>query len=202
MAQVERSLPAWTVFAGETFWESWMSASPLQMMIIVLCVSIIASDLYAHRVRNAWLLSALLLGAGWMGWEWLQNAEASLPWNALTGLLIGLVVLLPFHIFGLMGAGDVKFFATLGFLLGGKALLPIWIIGSLLGGMHAVIIALSRYAERHSAGSLVMVQARVRESRLWQNVLVARQGRKGLPYAAYLAIGAIFTIFVPSLMHW
>lgn len=179
-----------------------MLASPLQIMIIALCVSIIVSDLYAHRVRNAWLLSVFLLGAGWMGWEWLQSAGSLSPWSALAGLLVGLVVLLPFYAFGLMGAGDVKFFATLGFLLGSKALLPIWIIGSLLGGVHAVLVLLSRYAERHSTGGMVMIQARVRESQLWQNVLMARQGRKGLPYAAYLAIGALFTIFVPRLMHW
>ena len=101
-----------------------------------------------------------------------------------------------------MGAGDVKFFATLGFLLGGKALLPIWIIASLLGGVHAVIILVFRVLMRYSGSGLAALQAQVIEWHLWQRVLIAREGRKGLPYAAYMAIGALITMKFTTLTHW
>jgi len=121
---------------------------------------------------------------------------------ALAGLLIGLVVLLPGYIFGWMGAGDVKFFAVLGFLLGAKALLPIWIVGSLLGGIHALAIVGSRHWVRNYGYPLASLQTSINESRLWQQVLAARQGRVGLPYAAYMAMGALLVVFVPDLTHW
>jgi prepilin peptidase CpaA len=173
----------------------------LEAVVVLLCFLTIASDFIEHRVRNAWLMVALLLGAGWMIWSWLKNNNA-VPWMAAFSLLIGLLVLLPFYVMRWMGAGDVKFFATLGFLLGGKALLPIWIIASVLGGLHAVAIVLSRLVSRHAGSGLAAMQAQVGQSLLWQRVLAARDGRKGLPYAAYMAIGALLTMEFPDLTHW
>lgn len=176
-------------------------SQPLEALTVMLCGLTILSDLYAHRVRNVWLLSALCLGGAWMGWLWMQRMSGP-PWTALAGLLIGLVALLPFHVFGWMGAGDVKFFATLGFLLGSKALLPIWIIASVLGGMHAAILLVARKNGVSMAGVVAMMQTSLRASRLWHRVLAARQGRKGLPYAAYMAIGAMCTLYAPNVTHW
>lgn len=175
--------------------------SPLQAVVILLCLLTIASDFIEHRVRNTWLLAALVVGAGWVIWSWLKNNDAP-PWTAGSGLLIGFLVLLPFYVMRWMGAGDVKFFATLGFLLGGKALLPIWIIASMLGGIHAVALLLCRYVMRHAGSGLAAMQAQVGQSYLWQRVLAARNGRKGLPYAAYMAIGALLTMKFTSLTHW
>lgn len=101
-----------------------------------------------------------------------------------------------------MGAGDVKFFAALGFLLGAKALLPIWIIGSLIAGAHAVLILLSRYGFAQPVPGWGAVQSWLSTSALGQRITYARQGRKGLPYAAWLGVGALITIFNPELMHW
>jgi prepilin peptidase CpaA len=175
--------------------------TPLQMLAVVLGALVVASDLYARRVPNAWLLAALLLGACWMGMRWAQG-EAGPPWSALLGLLVGLAVLLPMHVFGWMGAGDVKLFATLGFLLGSKALLPIWIIGNLLAGIHGVAILMSRYWLRHAAPGWGVAQTWVAASPLGRRVALARQGRQGLPYAAYLSIGAMATVFMPPLLRW
>lgn len=164
---------------------------------VVLCVLTIASDLYAHRVRNAWLLAALLLGAVGIVWAWLEDA-APVPWVALAGAVVGLLVLLPFHVLGWMGAGDVKLFAVLGFLLGCKALLPIWIVASLLSGVHVLCVLVMR---RAGAG-WQLLQLKMAGTRAWQYVLAARQGRKGLPFAAYMAVGALLAMAVPQLTRW
>ncbi|GAB3780490.1 A24 family peptidase [Dyella agri] len=164
---------------------------------IALCVLTIASDLYAHRVRNVWLLAALLLGAVGVIWTWLGGTGPT-PWTALAGLVIGLLALLPFHVLGWMGAGDVKLFAVLGFLLGGKALLPIWIVASLFGGAHALCMLLMR---RTGAG-MQRLRMKMAGTRAWQYVLAARQGRKGLPFAAYMAMGALLTVAAPQLTRW
>jgi len=173
----------------------------LTILVVLLCVLIAASDLYARRVPNVWLLSALLLGGGWMCVRWVQG-EAGPPWSALLGLFMGLVVLVPMHVFGWMGAGDVKFFATLGFLLGAKALMPIWIIGSVLAGMHAMAILMSRYWLRHAMPGWHATETWIATSSLGRRIASARNGRQGLPYAAYLAVGAVVTVFTPALLHW
>jgi prepilin peptidase CpaA len=113
-----------------------------------------------------------------------------------------LAALLPFHIFGWMGAGDVKFFALLGLLLGAKALLPIWAIGSLIAGAHAVVILLSRYWLAHTVPSWMPMQTWLSTPAIGRHMVSARKGRLGLPYAAWLGVGALITAFNPVLMHW
>jgi prepilin peptidase CpaA len=76
--------------------------SPLQAVALLLCLLTVASDFIEHRVRNAWLLAALVVGAGWIIWSWLNNNDAP-PWRAGAGLLTGFVVLLPFYVMRLMG---------------------------------------------------------------------------------------------------
>ncbi|WP_430391633.1 A24 family peptidase [Dyella sp. 20L07] len=170
----------------------------LPALAALLSVLVALSDLYARRVPNAWLLGALLVGAPGNAVAWIQGAPL---WPPLAGVALGLIVLLPFYVIKWMGAGDIKFFATLGFLLGSGALLPIWIIGSLLCGLHAVAILLHRHQRLYALPIWTMAIARMSHSALGQRIAVARQGRQGLPYAAYLAFGALFTIFHPALMH-
>jgi prepilin peptidase CpaA len=101
-----------------------------------------------------------------------------------------------------MGAGDVKFFATLGFLLGAKALLPIWIIGSLIAGAHAVLILFSRHGLVQTIPGGEYTQDWLTNSPFGRRMIAARQGRQGLPYAAWLGVGALIVVFNPALMHW
>jgi prepilin peptidase CpaA len=176
--------------------ERYMAAISLLLSAVV-----IISDLYARRVPNEWLILTLALGALIAVITWKRDVGGP-PWPALLGLTIGLATLLPFHIFGWMGAGDVKFFAVLGFLLGSKALLPIWIIASLIAGVHAALVLLSRNLLLQAMPGFGIAQYWLSTSALGQRVAAARQGRKGLPYAAWLGVGALITIFNPELMHW
>lgn len=166
----------------------------LGLLAIGVCLRIAISDLYARRVPNAWLLAACaiavpLLIAG-------QFSAPRLPWAAhLLGAVLGLLALLPFYALRWMGAGDVKFFAVLGLLLGWQALLPVWILASLAAGAHALLVL----SARQIAGCLPLrLQLQVsRASAHWQSwpavrgLQAARQGRHGIPYAAYLAFAAI-----------
>lgn len=176
-------------------------ATYLSILAALLSLLIIATDLYARRVPNAFLLAALTLGGSTLVVALMQGTGGP-PWPALLGLFLGLATMLPFHAFGWMGAGDVKFFAVLGFLLGMRALLPIWIVGSLIAGMHSVLILLSRHWLTQLVPAWGSMQIRFSNSNFGHRMLAARQGRKGLPYAAWLGVGALVVIFNPALMHW
>ncbi|MFT4246425.1 MAG: A24 family peptidase [Pseudomonas sp.] len=161
------------------------------IVLTLLCIQVVLSDLYARRVSNRALLVALLAGTVAIG---LQGSGSPPPLQALAGLLCGLM-LLPFYALRLMGAGDVKFFATLGFLLGWKPLLPIWIAASLIAGLHAIaILSASGLLNRVPVPlrtSIEQSQRRFDATLLHRSVLAARQGRQGIPYAAYLALAAL-----------
>lgn len=168
--------------------------APLQAFALWLSVMVAASDLYARRVPNGLLLGALFGASLYLALAWPAAGAASFG-GSLLGLAAGLVALLPFYLAGWMGAGDVKFFAVLGFLLGWPSLLPIWVIASLLGGVHAVGVLLARrWAPPQGWRQLAVPSAH------WQ---AARQGRQGMPYAAYLAAGAVATMHLhPSFAPW
>jgi prepilin peptidase CpaA len=171
------------------------------MLAIMLSAPVVLSDLYARRVPNAWLLIALAVATAIGLLSWTMGVEHP-AWPSLPGLVIGLVTMLPFYAIRWMGAGDVKFFATLGFLLGAHALLPIWAIACLMTGVHAFGVLVLRLPQVAYAPGITSARQHLYASPLWQRVLRARQGRVGQPHAAYLGIATIIVVLHPQLMQW
>ncbi|WP_062479692.1 A24 family peptidase [Variovorax boronicumulans] len=143
---------------------------------------VIVYDLRQRRVPN-WLvlagafsaLATLALGVGPPGQDWPM---------ALLGGAIGFGFLLVFYAFGLMGAGDVKFAGALGLWVGPWALMPIWAIGSLLGGLHAVLwLGLRRWPISQRASLMLFGPSQIPTDSTPTRV-------RFIPYAAYLALAA------------
>ena len=162
------------------------TAPALAFVAIILSVAIGFDDWRSRRVRNHLLGTGFVLGALWLVVSFFQGTQGISYASSLLGLFAGLMSLLPFYAIGWMGAGDVKYFALLGFLLGWQALLPIWIIASLLAGVHAIaIIGLRRFkaSTAHVAGLAAMKMP-----------IAIFDKTRGTPYATCLAVGAIATI--------
>jgi prepilin peptidase CpaA len=132
--------------------------------------------------------------------------------DAAFGLIGGLLGLLPFYLFGVMGAADVKVFATLGAWCGVHALPALWIAASIAGGIHAVyLLASAAIRSRRNvdvntlhashvsaagdAGNMnafdadEVVEGDLARSRRYSTFVVG--GRRATPYAALLAVSAI-----------
>ena len=135
-------------------------------------------DLRDRKVPN-WLVCMGLLCAGVS-----IAAGTSVPVvhlrSALLGFGIGFAVFLPLYAFGVMGAADVKVFATLGLWLGVPALLPMWLIASALAGLHAVYA----YVRIHQPTLFVFGRA------MGGSTVDAARVR-GAPYAAFLVFAAV-----------
>jgi prepilin peptidase CpaA len=99
-----------------------------------------AIDLKTRRVPNA-----LTFGTAAAG---MLLAAAHLtpvsPLAAIAGCAVGLALMLPGHVFGATGAGDVKLFAASGTLLGPKGILVAFVYTALAGGVLAVVVAVQR----------------------------------------------------------
>ena len=91
--------------------------SLLPVLAVLLSAQVAISDLYARRVSNRWLLCVGMVALGGLLWMWAVRG-APFPGMHLAGAVVGLAALLPFYALGWMGAGDVKYFAVLGLLLG------------------------------------------------------------------------------------
>jgi prepilin peptidase CpaA len=64
--------------------------------------------------------------------------------SSLAGLTIGLAMMMPGHIFGGTGAGDVKLFGAAGTLLGSGRMVAAFVFMALAGGVLALLIAWHR----------------------------------------------------------
>lgn len=144
---------------------------------------IAAYDFRQRRVPN-WLVAAgsalalasLAWGTGPLGRDWA---------DALLGAAVGFGSLLLFYAFGLMGAGDVKFAGALGLWVGLWALLPIWVIGSCLAGLHAVLWLLLQRWPVFPRLSLMLFG-----SPPSTDGASSPTRARFIPYAAYLALAA------------
>ena len=97
-------------------------------------------DLYTRRIPNP-----LTLGVAAFGTTLAAFHLSSLTLTeALLGFAVGLVLMLPGHLIGATGAGDVKLFAALGTLLGPRATAVAFMYTALAGGVLAIVIAMQR----------------------------------------------------------
>jgi Flp pilus assembly protein protease CpaA len=99
-----------------------------------------AIDLRTRRIPNLVpLVTAALgftFGAGGLGGR-------SMALSAV-GFLAGLLVMLPGHLKGATGAGDVKLFAALGSVLGPVGILTAFVYTAVAGGVLALAVAAKR----------------------------------------------------------
>jgi prepilin peptidase CpaA len=103
-------------------------------------------DLYTRRIPNVLTLGitigGLIVAAVRLG--------AVTPGQALLGFAVGLALMLPGHLIGATGAGDVKLFAALGTLLGPRAIVMAFVYTAIAGGVLAIVVAMRRQLLRQT----------------------------------------------------
>jgi prepilin peptidase CpaA len=97
-------------------------------------------DLRSRRVPNQLTLGLAALGVTLAA---LGLSGITVP-AALGGLLLGLLLMLPGHVIGATGAGDVKLLAATGTLLGPAGVAVAFLYAAIAGGILALVVATRR----------------------------------------------------------
>jgi len=141
-------------------------------------------DLRTRRVPNA--LTGLLALSGLV---FAVSGVGHLSVGAaILGFFVGLALMLPGHLFGATGAGDVKLFAAMGSLLGPAPVVGAFLYTALAGGALAVAVAVHRRRLRRTVGHA----ARLVASGGAHAVHIERAGENNrFPYAPAIAVGSI-----------
>lgn len=146
-----------------------------------------AIDLRTRRVPN--LLTFGLAAAG------LAAAAAGLgPLDlaaAFIGLLVGACLMLPGHLFGATGAGDVKLLAAAGACLGPSLTLTAFVATAVAGGLLALGVAVSRgrlAVTVRTTGSLLAGRAKTSD-------IENPASDNAFAYAPAIAIGVALAVF-------
>ena len=119
-----------------------MPSDPLVVTAIVVAVTMTAAvvDLRTRRVPNWLTFGTAALGIT-MAMTHLDGVGVA---GAFEGLLVGLLLMLPGHVIGRTGAGDVKLLAALGTLLGPRSIVMAFLYTAIAGGGIAVVVAMRR----------------------------------------------------------
>lgn len=158
------------------------------MLVIAAGVAATVVDVRERRVPN--VLTMGLASAGLvLAMTGLGGVTVG---GALGGLALGLALLLPTHILGATGAGDVKLLAAFGTLLGPAGVFDAFLRAAVLGGLIALGVALWRGRFRETLyGTAMLVTTR---SRTMTAIIEHPAANNRFPYAPAIAGGAALVV--------
>jgi prepilin peptidase CpaA len=165
----------------------------IEITLILLVSAAAWTDLRTRNIPNWITVSGAAAGLGLhIVYGGIYGAMQS-----VAGAALGLAIFLGLYAAGGMGAGDVKLFGAVGAFVGPHALILIFVLTGLLGGIAGIGLALYR-------GRLQQTLERTRElfidmGRMRWEQLGAVAGAANalrLPYGAVIAGGTLISLFV------
>jgi prepilin peptidase CpaA len=156
----------------------------MRLVCLLWLLFVAVYDFRQRRVPNWLVLAGAAVALVALA---LEMQPFDIGWTtAFTGAAVGFGCLLLLYAVGFMGAGDVKFAGALGLWVGLPALLPIWVVGSLLAGLHSTLFLALQHWPVFPRLSL-MLQGRPAAA-IDSGTAPKRKRRLVVPYAAYLAL--------------
>ncbi|MEP6570806.1 MAG: A24 family peptidase [Acidobacteriota bacterium] len=161
-------------------------------LLIPLAIIIAYYDVRYRRIPNAFVLATLAAGIA------INGIFAGLPGIAASvgGCALGFVLMFMLHVFGAMGAGDVKLFAAIGAVTGASLVLPTFIVVILTGGLLAIVSVVR-------AGILMPTMHRVLQIFVgmlpgWEmpKFAVPLDRKHTIPYGVAITMGSIISIAI------
>jgi prepilin peptidase CpaA len=149
-------------------------------------------DVRYRRIPNPFVLATLTTGifvnAIFGG---LQGALASLGGCALAFFLMFML-----HIFGAMGAGDVKLFAAIGSVMGSSLVVPTFFVIVLVGGVLALLSVLRAGAMRSTMHNVLLILVGLFPGWKMPRFAVPADRRHTIPYGVAITMGSLISLII------
>jgi prepilin peptidase CpaA len=168
--------------------------SPHHVVLVLLCAALVAvatTDVRHRKIPNG-LVGAIAV-AGVAHATALGGARGAIA--SLLGAALGIALLLWQFRSGFMGGGDVKLLGALGSWAGPLGVLYIFVLGSALSGILAVVSLLRlTKEERREVGANLLMFAREGQLTLPEPRDLARS--RGIPFGVALAVAGAGVVSV------
>lgn len=162
------------------------------LLFIPLALSITYMDVRYRRIPNKLVLIILLGGVvvnTYFGaWHGLASSFGG------AGIAFGIMFL--FHLFGTMGAGDVKLFAAIGAVLGSSLVLPTFLIVALTGGILAICKMVYTRRVQATMQGVVYFFIGLLPGQTVPRLSVPVDPTYTLPYAVPICLGSVLSFFL------
>ena len=160
------------------------------ILLVPLSAAVAYYDVRYRRIPNAFVLAAL---SGGVVINTIMGGLQGL-YSSLAGCVLAFVLMFALHVFGAMGAGDVKLFASIGAVTGAQLVVPTFLVVVLTGGLLAVVSIIR-------AGILMTTMHRVLQIFVgmlpgWQmpRFAVPADRKHTIPYGVAITMGSIISI--------
>lgn len=165
---------------------------PYLALLIPLAVIICYYDVRYRRIPNAFVLAALISGLLVNSiFHGIQGTVASLG-----GCVLGFALMFMLHIFGAMGAGDVKLFAAVGSVMGSSLILPTFFVVVVTGGLLAFVATLRAGTLRTTLHRVLQILAGLLPGWEMPRFPVPADRRYTIPYGVAITFGSLISLAI------
>jgi prepilin peptidase CpaA len=161
-------------------------------LLVPLAIVIGYYDVRYRRIPNAFVLAALAAGVTLNGiFGGLQGVAASLG-----GGILAFVLMFTLHIFGAMGAGDVKLFAAIGAVTGAALVVPTFLVVVLTGGLLAVVSIVRAGTVKTTLHRVLQIFVGLLPGWQMPRFAVPADRTHTIPYGVAITMGSIISIAI------
>jgi prepilin peptidase CpaA len=161
-------------------------------LLIPLAIIITYYDVRYRRIPNAFVLATLASGL-----------IINTIYGGLNGMLMSLggcaiafILMFVLHIFGAMGAGDVKLFAAIGSLTGANMVLPTFLVVILTGGALALLLTLRSGAVRTTMQRVLQILVGLLPGWEMPRFAIPADRRHTIPYGVAITFGSLISLAI------
>jgi prepilin peptidase CpaA len=161
-------------------------------LLLPLTAVIAYFDVRYRRIPNVFVLATLLSGL-------LINFVAgglSGLWASAGGCLLAFAMMMVLHIFGAMGAGDVKLFAAIGSVVGTQLVPSTFVVVLLTGGVLAVYTILRNGTVLYTLTRVLQIFVGLLPGWQLPRFEVPSDRKHTLPYGVAITLGSLITLVV------
>lgn len=166
-------------------------------IFVILVLLACASDVYRRRIPNGLVLVTAL---GGIAFSVVRLSPVPGVLAALGGGGVGLAIWIGFYALGVLGAGDVKFFAAASAWLGPAGSWRAALVAAGVGGCLAVLYLLrdSRLKSTFQRLALLPLSRSLDVTRVEE--MSGAEVRRQLPYGVALGIGVVVVAMFPAIL--
>jgi len=158
-------------------------ATVLAVLIVSMSVASVV-DVARRRIPNAVSVATAATGLGLS----VIGATGISVWSAVAGVIVGFALMMPGHVLGATGAGDVKLFAAAGAVLGARQTFEAFLYVAIAGGILALAVALAR---GRLGRTLAQTAALCGSPRIARSEIESTTEDNRFPYGPAIAVGVV-----------
>ena len=159
------------------------------VLLVPLAIIIAYYDVRYRRIPNSFVLAALV---GGIAVNTIFGGLAGL-YGSLGGCALAFIMMFMLHVFGAMGAGDVKLFAAIGAVTGAHLVLPTFLVVVLTGGLLAVISIVRAGVVRATMHRVLQIFVGMLPGWEMPRFAIPADRRLTLPYGVAITLGSIIS---------